>query len=198
METTQTRPAEPVHETGPDSVRVERLLPGPIDRVWQYLVDGEKRRTWLAGGDIEETEGSHFKFYFKHSELSAEPPRPEHQNYEGAHPCTVLEVDRPHRLVISWSEPEDGDASDTSQVTFQLEAVDSRVRLTLTHERLSGPEGKKDVSIGWHAHLDVLLARLNDEEPPFFWRHMAAIKPIYDDKYPGVKDFFERQAETAG
>ena len=30
------------------TVRFERLLPGPIERVWAYLTESEKRRKWLA------------------------------------------------------------------------------------------------------------------------------------------------------
>ena len=33
------------------TVRFERLLPGPIERVWQYLTDGDKRAKWLCGGE---------------------------------------------------------------------------------------------------------------------------------------------------
>ena len=33
------------------TVRFERLLPGPIERVWAYLTESEKRRKWLASGD---------------------------------------------------------------------------------------------------------------------------------------------------
>ena len=36
-----------------DTVRIERTLPGPIERVWAYLVDPELRALWLATGDIE-------------------------------------------------------------------------------------------------------------------------------------------------
>ena len=36
--------------TAPDTLRIERLLPGPIERVWQYLTDSDKRATWLAVG----------------------------------------------------------------------------------------------------------------------------------------------------
>jgi len=32
-----------------DTVRFERLLPGPIERVWDHLTDPHLRRTWLAG-----------------------------------------------------------------------------------------------------------------------------------------------------
>ena len=29
------------------TVRFERLLPGPIDRVWSYLTKSDKRAQWL-------------------------------------------------------------------------------------------------------------------------------------------------------
>jgi len=32
------------------TVRLERLLPGPIERVWAYLTEADKRATWFAGG----------------------------------------------------------------------------------------------------------------------------------------------------
>jgi hypothetical protein len=38
-----------------DTVRFERLLPGPIERVWDHLTRPELRRTWMAEaaeGDI--------------------------------------------------------------------------------------------------------------------------------------------------
>lgn len=38
----------------PGTVRIERLLPGPIERVWAYLTDVDKRATWLAGGLLEQ------------------------------------------------------------------------------------------------------------------------------------------------
>jgi hypothetical protein len=44
-----------VHLLDADTVRFERLLPGPIERVWDHLTRPELRRTWLteeADGDI--------------------------------------------------------------------------------------------------------------------------------------------------
>jgi uncharacterized protein YndB with AHSA1/START domain len=32
------------------AVRFERLLPGPIEHVWAYLTQSDKRGTWLAAG----------------------------------------------------------------------------------------------------------------------------------------------------
>src|SRR5688572_29818333 len=37
----------------PDTVRMERLFPGPVERVWEFLVDPDKRALWLAGGPME-------------------------------------------------------------------------------------------------------------------------------------------------
>jgi len=38
----------PAHITDAQSVRFERLLPGPIERVWDYLTKPHLQRTWLA------------------------------------------------------------------------------------------------------------------------------------------------------
>jgi hypothetical protein len=35
------------------AVRFERLLPGPIERVWDYLTKPDLQRTWLAGSAPE-------------------------------------------------------------------------------------------------------------------------------------------------
>ena len=34
----------------PGTLRIQRLLPGPIERVWAYLTESDKRATWLAAG----------------------------------------------------------------------------------------------------------------------------------------------------
>ncbi len=33
------------------TLTIERLLPGPVERVWDYLTRSELRRQWLASGD---------------------------------------------------------------------------------------------------------------------------------------------------
>ena len=37
----------------PATVRIERLLPGPIERVWAYLTESDKRRRWFAAGPMD-------------------------------------------------------------------------------------------------------------------------------------------------
>src|SRR5262245_12073676 len=57
----------------PDTVRFERLLPGPIERVWSYLTDPEKRSKWLAGGPMELRIGGPVKLWFHHKSLDTLP-----------------------------------------------------------------------------------------------------------------------------
>ena len=58
--------------TGPGEVRLERLLPGPVERIWAYLTDGEKRARWLAAGSTEERVGGKVVLRFRHADLSPE------------------------------------------------------------------------------------------------------------------------------
>ena len=40
----------PIEKTAPDTIRLERLLDAPVATVWRYLVEGELRGQWFAGG----------------------------------------------------------------------------------------------------------------------------------------------------
>ena len=58
-----------------DTVRLERLLPGPAERVWRYLTDSELRRTWLASGEMTPEAGSDFELVWRNDELTDPPGR---------------------------------------------------------------------------------------------------------------------------
>ena len=83
----------------------------------------------------------------------------------------ITELDPPRRLSISWGN--------TGGVTFELEPVGDMVRFTVTHHRIPDRSIVLNISAGWHAHLDVLAARLSGEEPKPFWDHWAALKAEY-------------------
>ena len=72
--------------TEPGTVRIQRMLPGPIERVWAYLTESEKRRTWLASGEMEPQVGGQVHLEFNNSELTddATPP-PERYRSERLH-----------------------------------------------------------------------------------------------------------------
>ena len=76
-----------------------RLLPGPIERVWAYLTESDKRGQWLARGEMELFEGGKVQLYFLHEDLSPVPgPVPERfrDKSSGHHfTGTVLRVNAP-------------------------------------------------------------------------------------------------------
>jgi Activator of Hsp90 ATPase homolog 1-like protein len=55
----------------PGTIRFERLVPGPIERVWAYLIESDKRSKWLAFGEMEHRVGGMFELRFEHAKLSS-------------------------------------------------------------------------------------------------------------------------------
>ena len=102
---------------GPDTLRIQRLLPGPIERVWAYLADSELRKLWLAAGDIELVEGAPFELVWRNDELAAvrTGDRPKDMPEEHRMQSEVIVADAPRKLVIAWNN--------TGNVTFELEPV---------------------------------------------------------------------------
>jgi uncharacterized protein YndB with AHSA1/START domain len=163
----------------PTTLRIQRLLPGPIERVWAYLVDGELRRKWLAAGQMELKVGAPFEFVWRNDELS-DPPgtRPEGFNAENRMQSRITELDPPRRISFSWR--------DSGDVTIDLAEQDDRVLLTLVHRRLPGRAMLLRVAAGWHAHLDVLLARAEGRSPDPFWDVWQQLVADYDRRLPAA------------
>lgn len=161
-----------------EAVRFERRLPGPIERVWEYLVDGEKRGRWLASGPMEPRVGGRVETFFKHSELSeVEEPTPEKYRAmeDGVRSVgTVTRFDPPYALAFTW-----GEESQPSEVTFELREDGGAVLLTLTHRRLAGTEERNGVAAGWHAHLAILQDELEGKLRRAFWANHISIGAEY-------------------
>lgn len=68
----------------------------------------------------------------------------------------VLEADPPRRLVTSWFRPADADdRSQHSRVSYEIEQLGEKVRLTITHTDLTA-HALRDISHGWPAVLSNL------------------------------------------
>lgn len=170
--------------TGQGTVRFERLLPGPIERVWSYLTDSEKRGTWLAAGEMDLKIGGKVVHVFRNSDLTEDDdPAPEkYAKYENARmEGEITACDPPRLLAYTWPES----SGEPSEVTFELEPRGDQVHLVLTHSRLATRGGVVGVSGGWHAHLAVLAARLEGREPEGFWRTHTQLEAEYEARIPG-------------
>ncbi len=60
----------------PSTIRFERLLPGPVERVWAYLTESKKRATWLAAGEFDLRVGGKIELHFDNESLSDEAAPP--------------------------------------------------------------------------------------------------------------------------
>ncbi|WP_443748878.1 SRPBCC family protein [Asticcacaulis solisilvae] len=163
--------------TEPKTLKIERLLPGPIDRIWNYLTDGSLRRLWLAAGPMEMKTDGAFEFIWRNDELT-DPPgrRPDGFGEEHRMEGRVVVYDPPHKLAITWSE--------SGGVTFELTARGDQVLLTLTHSGVPNRGYLLSVSAGWHMHLDIMAARLEGRNPAPFWDGWARLKADYDKRLP--------------
>jgi uncharacterized protein YndB with AHSA1/START domain len=85
---------------------------------------------------------------------------------------TVVEVDAPRRLVLTWAEPADeGRPGKHTRVTFTLEKVGTVVKLTVVHDRFEpGSDMATKVSEGWPKVLSSLKSLMESGRPlPALW-----------------------------
>ena len=163
--------------TEPATLKIQRLLPGPAERVWAYLTESEKRRQWLAAGEMELVVGAPFALTWRNDELMDDAgERPEGFGAEHSMDSRITELDPPRRLSFTWSNSGD--------VTFELEQQGDEVLLTIIHRRLPSRDTMLKVAAGWHAHVDVLAAKIAGERPEPFWPHWQALVEEYDRRIP--------------
>jgi uncharacterized protein YndB with AHSA1/START domain len=162
----------------PSTLTIQRILPGPIERVWSYLVDSELRQQWLAAGRLTPEAGTTFELVWRNDELSASAiERPEGFPQESRATCKVMEAQPPRKLRFLW--PDVGD------VTFELEPVGDQVELTVTHRQLTNRNLSVLVGAGWHMHCDILVARVAGVKAPSFWKGWVRLRDEYERRILG-------------
>lgn len=123
-----------------------------IKEVWDALFDVEKtRHFWVRHRNASDWKvGSQW----------------EHQDCDNAEKVdivgTVLEIEPPERLVVSWAEPVDADNDARhSRVTIGLAPFMGSVRLSLRHDRLEHESiMHRGISEGWPIVLSSLKTML--------------------------------------
>ena len=163
--------------TEPATLKIQRLLPGPIERVWAYLTQSALRRQWLAAGEMAMQVDAPFELVWRNDELTSPPGRrPPGFSDEHRMQSRITELDPPHRLAIAWGN--------TGGVSFELEPKGKEVLLTVIHRRLPDRATMLNVSAGWHMHLDILAARASGKEPAPFWDGFSRLKTEYGRLLP--------------
>ena len=110
----------------PNTVEIRRRLPAPVAEVFRWWTDPDLVATWMAPvGEVEASidlrVGGEFRIVMRGPGTVIE------------HVGTFLEVQRPRRLVFTWSSPYTGPRP--SVVTVELEAAgsdDTELRLLHT------------------------------------------------------------------
>jgi uncharacterized protein YndB with AHSA1/START domain len=172
---------QPAQFLTPGEIRIMRTLPGPIERIWTYLTDPEKRSRWFAGGPMELRVGGKMELFFQHKNITPGETPPEKYaavpNEGFKMPGTILRCEPPRVLSYTFD--------DNSDVTFELIPQDEKVLLILTH-RSRGEDIPflTGYASGWHTHFMILLAQLEGTTPPLFWATHTQLKAEYEKHLP--------------
>jgi len=161
----------------PGTVKVERLLPGPVERVWAYLTDSRKRATWFAGGEFDLRVGGRARLEFDHASLSSEKVTPDkfknvgRPQFDGT--ITRLEPMRVLAYTMRFGERD-------SEVTFELAPRGKEVLLVITHRGMDERDLRVRIMAGWDVHTGILADVLNGVEPRPFWSTHAKLAREYE------------------
>ena len=133
------------------------------ERLWAALTSGELTRQYWFDRRIESdwAVGSPVLFYDGDTGIVTDTG-------------TVLECDRPRRLVYSFQPQVDAEGApytgESTRVAFDLEPLaNGRVRLRLVHDQLASPDDVGGWRQGWTpilANLQVFLERPAPTAPP--------------------------------
>ncbi|MGB1465973.1 MAG: SRPBCC family protein [Alcanivorax nanhaiticus] len=159
------------------TLTVERTLPGPIERVWAYLTEPDKRARWLGGGVLGQFVGGVVEIHFHNQDLS-EDKQPAPEQYKSIEnqatlSGTITRFEPPHVLAHTWGNNE-------GEVTFELTENDGQVHLLLTHRKLpTDQDTRTSVASGWHTHLGILIEELNGQARSAFWPRHTELEAHY-------------------
>ena len=141
--------------------RAEEPMSDRLTYRYVIYIASTAERVWEALTDADLTAA-----YWGHSNVSDWLPGSpwEHRRTDGSGVADVtgrvVESSPPHRLVTTWDAPDGTPDGVESRVTFDVEAHDGVVRLTVVHEDLADDTAQELVSLGWPAVLSNLKSLL--------------------------------------
>jgi uncharacterized protein YndB with AHSA1/START domain len=150
---------------GDDAIRLERLLPGPMESVWEFLTESGKRARWLAGGEWELHVGGRIEMHFAHDQLQHEATPAGYRDMPMSFTGRVLRIEPPRLIEFTWMESQ----GVATEVTFELAPRGDQVALVITHRKILSREELLDISGGWDVHTGILDDVLAQRRPRGFW-----------------------------
>ena len=145
------------------TIRFERRLPAPIERVWAAITDPGRLATWLAPSSVDLRAGGTVEHVF-------DPADP-----GGQVRGTILQIEPMALLEYEWRFPGEPD----SVLRYDLVADGDTTVMTLTH-RLLRVEQVSGYGAGWHAYLDALEAVVAGAPAPDWDARFAAVRVAYE------------------
>jgi uncharacterized protein YndB with AHSA1/START domain len=166
------------HATAPGTtLRIERRLPGPIERVWAYLVEPEKRALWWVGGAWDLKPGGQATAEWDHTKLSDEPTPEAWKSFDGMTTTSTITRVEPPRLLSYRTDMGSGDVD----ITFELRPDGDDVIFSITQSPVE--KGKADFASGWHAYIDILEDRVRGVKPRGFWTNFDKLQKEYAKRF---------------
>ena len=167
---------------GSTTVRFERRLRHPVERVWQALTDPDELRRWWGETKLEAVEGGPFQLRWRNTD--------EHGNVatlDGA----ITRIEPPRLLEISarWGTTDPAQPGTRTRLSWQLEPDGNHTLLRFTNT-VDAPAHDLPTAAGWHLHLDTLAAVLAGQEVDIAHPEelFAPLHQAYSEKYGPAPD----------
>jgi uncharacterized protein YndB with AHSA1/START domain len=156
-------------------VRFERRLPGPIERVWEYLTQSQHLAAWFGAGQSK---------YVLEPRVGGMVSFGDNDHVRGV----VTQWQPPHKLTYTWNVFMPGETESRypeSYVTFELQRLPAaegaeaeEVLLTFSHRPML--EGFEQQSMmGWHSFFGLLEQLLRGAPPESLKAAMARNRTLY-------------------
>jgi uncharacterized protein YndB with AHSA1/START domain len=118
-------------------IRMSILIDAPPAQVFRALVEPEALNQWIASNaDVDPRKGGRYSFGWDSG------------------PTRILELVPNERLVIDWKDWRGDETRPQTRVTWTLEPVGEKTRLTMVHDGFSRVADKSDYPFGWRHFLE--------------------------------------------
>jgi len=155
-----------------DSLRFERVLAAPPERVWEFLTLSDYLPAWLGDGEIDAREGGNVFLRSGGPVIRG----------------TVRIAEPPTKLSYTWNVlmlGEETPLTIEATLDYTLAEEDGQTRLVLTIGPIE-PDFRGRSGAGWHAILDILAAHIAGAEPPDFMALFQEVYPEYEARAASV------------